>query len=1066
MTDWILSSSVLIAAVIALRAVTKGRISMRLRYGLWALVLVRLLIPGNFIPSDFSIEKVALFFERQPQVQQISQQLNTPQQSYDAVYREVVKEHYEVYYPQEATVPEALPESFTAALPAQEQAQIRQEAQLRVEQSAPIYSLKQILLGIWILGMAVSGTFLLTVNLSFARRLKRTRTPVEADTPVPVYQSVMAETPCLFGLFRPVIYITGEAADNPRALSHILAHESCHYRHKDHIWAILRCFCLVLHWYNPLVWAAFSLSRRDCELACDEAAIARIGESNRHEYGRTLVDMTCVKQSPTAALLTATTMLSDRNTLVQRIRQIAKKPKVLISAVVTAVIIAAVAVGCTFTGAPDEPTQPTEITKPTQPPETTAPSETAKPTEPAETQPSADGYKNYKIGQDLSAGTYAFIPEDPDTAAYFRLNNNGTVVTETFTGHFIWSLNRGASLTLQGCEPVPVDTFTVSADENGSYGPGMYRIGIDIPAGSYVITPAKKDTPAVWKLFRSISQPPYHNDGYSNSFLSSSSISLSGENSPREAILLQDCTLTPLVSETFTLPELPTVTKIYPMPPYNSALVTPYWEQGLDIVEHATFFISIPQIWPFSQDAIDCQEEIWEALLPTLKYYEETAGYTDIYDVRLLPMSEKVYYNNPAGISYSSYIYKDILSIVVETLTQYDMTEHFVYNLDLTTGKRIGNEALLDRLGIGSVDLKESLRAAYIKRYNSSSGEQLDKTLSKENLDAVRLYVTNDGTLMAAARIYSIAGADSYMHLIPVHTPPTLSGRSAIRSLHADWNYQPGSTPEATARSIVEHLQGTGQILLVEYDHFMTLANITDDFINSETGKEYGLTAEFLQDHFRCVNVLYQQNSTEIFVTKITLMQDEENGLWYPWDMLSPYSVGSYPKNDRRLATYTALFDSTTGNGRMRQMALTSFYERPEDADIPLLLSTDFSRGKLTEAEKTFLRKQGFALTKDIQSHSADEISSILQTVFGKVYQADLSALTYYPETDTYYCAASGSQLPDIDITRYRDLGNGIVKLYYTCQNNIHYGYENGEFSVTIREANGTYQIISNHLPE
>ena len=387
MYDWILSSSVLIAAVIALRAVTKGRISMRLRYGLWALVLVRLLIPGNFIPSNFSIEKVALFFERQPQVQQISQQLNTPQQSYDAVYQEVVKEHYEVYYPQEATVPDVLPESFTAALPAQEQAQIRQEAQLRVEQSAPIYSLKQILLGIWILGMAVSGTFLLTVNLSFARRLKRTRTPVEADTPVPVYQSVMAETPCLFGLFRPVIYITGEAADNPRALSHILAHESCHYRHKDHIWAILRCVCLVLHWYNPLVWAAFSLSRRDCELACDEAAIARIGESNRHEYGRTLVDMTCVKQSTTAALLTATTMLSDRNTLVQRIRQIAKKPKVLISAVVIAVIIAAVAVGCTFTGAPDEPTQPSE---------TAAPSLPTVPTQPQETTPtpSEDPFAN------------------------------------------------------------------------------------------------------------------------------------------------------------------------------------------------------------------------------------------------------------------------------------------------------------------------------------------------------------------------------------------------------------------------------------------------------------------------------------------------------------------------------------------------------------------------------------------------------------------------------------------------------------------------------------------------
>ena len=299
MYDWILSSSVLITAVIALRAVFKGRISMRLRYGLWALVLIRLLIPGNFIPSDLSIEKLTLAFEKQPQVQELTQQLNTPQQSYEAVYQEVVKEHYEAYYPQAATAPNVLPESFTATLPAQEQIEIREEAHQRLEQTAPIYSLRQILTCVWIVGMVIIAAFLLSVNLTFARRLKRSRLPVKAQAAVPVFKSVLAETPCLFGLFRPVIYITGEAAENPRALSHILTHESYHYRHKDHIWAILRCVCLVLHWYNPLVWAAFSLSRRDCELACDEAAIARIGESNRHEYGRTLVDMTCVKQSPT-----------------------------------------------------------------------------------------------------------------------------------------------------------------------------------------------------------------------------------------------------------------------------------------------------------------------------------------------------------------------------------------------------------------------------------------------------------------------------------------------------------------------------------------------------------------------------------------------------------------------------------------------------------------------------------------------------------------------------------------------------------------------------------------------
>ncbi|MBR3382505.1 MAG: hypothetical protein IKG85_05655 [Clostridia bacterium] len=49
MTDpiWIISSCALIVAVIAIRAVFGKRMSAGLRYALWGLVLLRLLIPGT-----------------------------------------------------------------------------------------------------------------------------------------------------------------------------------------------------------------------------------------------------------------------------------------------------------------------------------------------------------------------------------------------------------------------------------------------------------------------------------------------------------------------------------------------------------------------------------------------------------------------------------------------------------------------------------------------------------------------------------------------------------------------------------------------------------------------------------------------------------------------------------------------------------------------------------------------------------------------------------------------------------------------------------------------------------
>lgn len=59
MTTWIVTSSVLIVVVLVLRFVLQGKISRRLQYGLWALVLLRLLIPWTLPKSNVSVMYVA-----------------------------------------------------------------------------------------------------------------------------------------------------------------------------------------------------------------------------------------------------------------------------------------------------------------------------------------------------------------------------------------------------------------------------------------------------------------------------------------------------------------------------------------------------------------------------------------------------------------------------------------------------------------------------------------------------------------------------------------------------------------------------------------------------------------------------------------------------------------------------------------------------------------------------------------------------------------------------------------------------------------------------------------------
>ena len=63
MIEWVVSSCILILAVIALRYLLRGRISLRLQYALWLLVLARVLIPvspRSPVPRSRLMKKVSI----------------------------------------------------------------------------------------------------------------------------------------------------------------------------------------------------------------------------------------------------------------------------------------------------------------------------------------------------------------------------------------------------------------------------------------------------------------------------------------------------------------------------------------------------------------------------------------------------------------------------------------------------------------------------------------------------------------------------------------------------------------------------------------------------------------------------------------------------------------------------------------------------------------------------------------------------------------------------------------------------------------------------------------------
>ena len=394
MTQWIVSSSILILIVIGLRFLLRKRIKPILQYALWALVLVRLLVPLQLGSTPISLENAV---EKAPVVQQMELADRVVHFVYHA--DGTATGYYEYQPPLDHTaqtpVSKPVPQTFT---------------QHEAQSITRIRDVKGLLQKIWLGGMAVFGLIFLLSNLRFALGLRKSRKP-EKEGRLPVYITDKVETPCLFGLLRPAIYLPPAVAEEPRHRDYSVAHETTHFRHGDALWSVLRCVCIVLHWYNPLVWWAAVLSREDGEIACDEATITALGEELRSDYGRVLVDLTCRKR--TDLLQTATTMTGSAKGLKQRISMIVKRPKMAIYALICLILAASIAIGCTFTGGKkpakqtgDDPVETTESTESTKPSENT---ESTKPTQNT-TKPNA----TEKL-PDTIPGT----PLTPDELTYF-----------------------------------------------------------------------------------------------------------------------------------------------------------------------------------------------------------------------------------------------------------------------------------------------------------------------------------------------------------------------------------------------------------------------------------------------------------------------------------------------------------------------------------------------------------------------------------------------------------------------------------------------------------------------
>ncbi len=427
----VLTVSALILAVLLVRAVFKNRVPKRMVYTLWLVVLVKLCLPGTLVSLP-------------------------------------------VLPAEEAAAPVQRVELPAQPLPAQQPAQAVTQPQMPVQQpvspvqeaakpAAKPLTAMQIFQIVWAGGSALLGLWLLSTWLVFTIRLHKSRRFLGRQGRTRIYVSSAVKSPCLTGLV-PAVYLTEDVLQTD-STELILRHELTHLRHLDFLWSLCRTAAVIVYWWNPFIWLAAICSKRDAELACDEAVAAGLSDAQRLVYARAIL-----AQAPRKAAALSLAGPPVR----ERILFLTKKQRTSALCVILAVLLVVSAAGCSFAELTRQKSG--EITLPEEAePAQQEPLKTAMPLTQAQIDAVNAIFADYELSTDDTLGHFAvngFFTSTYDDVRDLNLNNFlayfGECGEEDISEEEFAQLNAKWEFRVDSVEdfPLPIHRYPASAVED------------------------------------------------------------------------------------------------------------------------------------------------------------------------------------------------------------------------------------------------------------------------------------------------------------------------------------------------------------------------------------------------------------------------------------------------------------------------------------------------------------------------------------------------------------------------------------------------------------------------
>lgn len=276
-----LYSAAITAGILLFRFILKNRISSKLQYLMWWLLILRLLMPVTpDIGLHFNLQDMLLKQAHQAE-------LPTPAPVLDVA---------------PASVPNTQP-SYDSVTPAvQPDTDVAPSQHVNPTKSTDWYS---IVFVVWLLGAIGFLGWLIFVKLRYYESLQHLMAGGPREVyelydrcckelcvkPLPLWIVNKSMSPGIAFFGEPVLLVPLSLCGDESRLRFALLHELTHKKRGDHYMTLLLNILRAVYWFDPVVHFAFSELRSDMESACDSDVLAYIGHEQKRGYLTVILDM-------------------------------------------------------------------------------------------------------------------------------------------------------------------------------------------------------------------------------------------------------------------------------------------------------------------------------------------------------------------------------------------------------------------------------------------------------------------------------------------------------------------------------------------------------------------------------------------------------------------------------------------------------------------------------------------------------------------------------------------------------------------------------------------------------